>query len=376
MKKWLLLLIGLTLAQVACADRSGARAKAGEWDDWRAFNAAFISEDGRVIDWTQDGRTVSEGQAYAMFFALVANDPASFERVLRWTERHLARGSLAANLPSWLWGRAESGEQKVLDPNPATDADLWIAYNLIEAARLWRKPAYEAKARKLLKQVREQAVWQLADGATLLKPGPQGFDFTERQRLNPSYLVPLQMLRFAALEPEGPWAALLRQYPDAMATLSPTARIPDWSQYREQRHELDTETGGVGSYDAIRVYLWAGFGPASDPSVQQLRAHLKAFSTMIAEAKRVPEKWAARSSWIEGDAPVGFDAALLPFFAAIDDGAQLKRARERVAASREQNLYGNPARYYDQVLVLFGKGYDDGWFRFDPDGRLVPRWHR
>lgn len=376
MRKWLLLLIGLTLAPVACADRSGAQAKAADWEDWRAFSTAFVSEDGRVIDWTHDSRTVSEGQAYAMFFALVANDPASFERLLRWTERHLARGNLANNLPSWLWGKAEDGEQKVLDPNPATDADLWIAYNLFEAARLWRRPAYEAKARSLLKRVREQSVWQLADGATLLKPGPQGFDFGERQRLNPSYLAPFQMLRFAVLDPEGPWAAMLQQYPNALATLSPTARIPDWSQYREQRHELDTESGGVGSYDAIRVYLWAGFGPTSDPSIRELRGQLKGFATMVDEARRVPEKWSARSSWIEGEAPVGFHAALLPYFAALDDQALLQRSRERVRAAREQNLYGNPARYYDQVLVLFGKGYDDGWFRFDPDGRLVPRWRR
>ena len=43
---------------------------------------------GRVIDLSQeDKRSTSEGQAYAMFFALVANDQAMFDRLLGWTKR-------------------------------------------------------------------------------------------------------------------------------------------------------------------------------------------------------------------------------------------------------------------------------------------------
>ena len=90
----------------------------------------------------------------------------------------------------------------------------------------------------------------------------------------------------------------------------------------------------------------------------------------------MPEKWSARSTWIEGDGPVGFDAALLPFYRALGEQAQLERARARVVAARQDGVYGSPARYYDQVLVLFGKGYDDGQYHFDGEGRLVPKWKR
>ena len=46
----------------------------------------------------------AKGQSYALFFALVANDQATFDKVLAWTERHLAEGDLSARLPAWLWG--------------------------------------------------------------------------------------------------------------------------------------------------------------------------------------------------------------------------------------------------------------------------------
>jgi len=46
-----------------------------DWPAWQSFKSGFISEGGRVVDAnTPRKQTVSEGQAYALFFALVAND--------------------------------------------------------------------------------------------------------------------------------------------------------------------------------------------------------------------------------------------------------------------------------------------------------------
>ncbi len=370
-----LALLAALLMQPACAERPARHGDHG-WADWQAFKTAFINDEGRVIDWSESGRTVSEGQAYAMFFALVANDRPAFERLLQWTERNLAYGDLSRNLPAWLWGLAEDGTHKIIDPNPATDADLWIAYNLLEAARLWRQPQYETKARALLQLVRKHVVDWREDGTALLIPAPEGFRFADRVRLNPSYTMPAQFLRLHAADPQGPWAAMVAQYPAMMAELSPLGRIPDWSQYRERRHELDADKGGIGSYDAIRVYLWAGLGPLEHHALQALLRDIAGFAVLTAEAERIPEKWSARSSWVEGEGPVGFDAALLPFYKALGEQEQLERARARIVAARKDGVYGSPARYYDQVLVLFGKGFDDGQYHFDAEGRLVPRWKR
>src|SRR6516225_4500272 len=109
---------------------------------WRSYTAAFMDDQVRVIDHDASDRTTSEAQAYAMFFALVANDRARFDGLLRWTELNLASGDLTAHLPAWLWGRRPNKEWGVIDANSASDADVWMAYTLFEAGRLWGQQRY------------------------------------------------------------------------------------------------------------------------------------------------------------------------------------------------------------------------------------------
>ncbi|MDB5780181.1 glycosyl hydrolase family 8, partial [Caballeronia mineralivorans] len=62
-----------------------------DWTAYRTFAARFVQADGRVIDYsTPTQQTTSEGQSYAMFFALVANDRSTFDRLLAWTRTNLA----------------------------------------------------------------------------------------------------------------------------------------------------------------------------------------------------------------------------------------------------------------------------------------------
>ena len=79
------------------------------WPLWQRYVETFIAGDGRVIDRTASDRSTSEGQAYALFFSLVANDRALFQRVLRWTEQNLAQGDLRTTLPAWHWGKRRDG---------------------------------------------------------------------------------------------------------------------------------------------------------------------------------------------------------------------------------------------------------------------------
>ena len=113
--------------------------------EWEQFKLTFVNDGGRVIDRSQsDLRSTSESQAYGMFFALVANDRQSFAAILNWTQENLANGDLTARLPAWHWGRDAQDMWRVLDENSASDADLWIAYCLLEAGRLWDVPRYVA----------------------------------------------------------------------------------------------------------------------------------------------------------------------------------------------------------------------------------------
>src|SRR5690606_41306710 len=129
--------------------------------------------DGRMIDRSQDDlRSASEGQSYALFFALVDNDQALFDRILAWTVDNLADGDMGKRLPAWLWGRDAKGGWGVLDDNPASDSDLWLAYGLLEGGRLWRRPALERLGPDLLAQVRRPEIVGLPGRGPPLPPGP------------------------------------------------------------------------------------------------------------------------------------------------------------------------------------------------------------
>ncbi len=76
-----------------------------------------------------------------------------FDRLLNWTRANLAGGDLETHLPAWLWGKNKDGEWKTIDPNSAADADVWMAYTLVEAGRLWKSPYYSHLGRKMMAQI-------------------------------------------------------------------------------------------------------------------------------------------------------------------------------------------------------------------------------
>src|SRR5580658_2893342 len=110
-------------AATATAAAAAAAAQC-DWPAYRTFVERFVQADGRVIDYsTPTQQTTSESQSYGMFFALVANDRATFDRLLGWTRTNLAGNQFDAQdvrLPSWQWGKKPDGFYGVLDPNSAS----------------------------------------------------------------------------------------------------------------------------------------------------------------------------------------------------------------------------------------------------------------
>ncbi len=358
------------------AGRERSPCTAAAWPLWSRYVQAFVSGDGRVIDRTDHDRTTSEGQAYALFFSVVADDRTLFDRIVRWTEANLAGGDLAHQLPAWAWGQRRDGSWGILDANSASDADLWMAYALLEAGRLWSEPRYEALGRSVLANVAAREVVDVPGLGPTLVPGPAGFALDDGRawRLNPSYAPPQVLRRAAAAQPDGPWKAVLAS---ALRTIRATARrgvVPDWVVYAQRGgFGTDPEKGPAGSYDAIRVYLWLGMLPPDDPALRDIAGVAGALLRVLDERGALPEKIDAKSLKGEGQAPVGFYAALLPA-ATSRAPAAVPRLEGRLSAALKDGLYGGPPAYYDQNLVLFGRGFAEHRFEFAADGRLAPAW--
>jgi endoglucanase len=361
----------------ACATRPPGPAGAGcdrDWPLWEAYAAHFISPEGRVIDSAAADHSTSEGQSYALFFALVANDRARFDALLAWTRANLAQGDLAAHLPAWRWGRRDDGSWGVLDPNAASDADLWLAYALIEGGRIWRDPAL---GRSLASRIVADEVRALPELGPTLLPGPVGFDDgAGTWRLNPSYL-PVQLLRrFAALRLPGPWDALLASTARMAREVAPHGLFPDWVAWREGGFAPDPVHGSKGSYDAVRVYLWNGMLAPGDALAAPLAAAGRGMLALTKARGAVPEvvDSAARDGAVTNSGPVGFSGALLPAALRAGDEALGAALSARIAAAARGPLYGEPPRYFDHNLLLFGLGFAEGRYRFAADGALEPRW--
>lgn len=108
------------------------------------FLDAYVRPDGRVIRLDQGDDTVSEGQAYGLLLAEIAGRPAVFDRIWRWTRVHLQQ-------PDRLFAFYANKAGQVLSPNPASDADLLIAwallrYNARDAATMHRQGRQVAAA--------------------------------------------------------------------------------------------------------------------------------------------------------------------------------------------------------------------------------------
>jgi endoglucanase len=396
----------------------GCRAEQKPWPLWESYAKGFVDQQGRVIDHTGGDRTTSEAQAYAMFFALVADDRAHFDKLLAWTQANLAQGDLSQRLPAWNWGKAPDGQWKTLDTNSASDADLWITYDLLEAGSFWHDADYTKIGMAMADHIAKQEVALLPPSCAsgpLLLPASQGFhpdDYT--WIMNPSY-APLPVLQYLATRmPQGPWAAMVKELPNFYNHTATAGYAPDWSKCvagqgwfpapapgqqptQGQAGQKGTAPAAsatmiagaqpagaaqaapptsIGSFDAIRVYLWLGI---ADPKTPGLEASLESFPGMAAylSHNEIPPRTVDNFGSVKNaDGPLSFSAAVIPYLQALGRTAAAKTQIDRLAKGLDKGsgLYGNPAYYYDQNMALFANGWQERRYRIEKDGSLKLKW--
>ncbi len=105
--------------------------------------------------------------------------------------------------------------------------------------------------------------------------------------------------------------------------------------------------------------------PADEQQAPLLKK-LSPMETATIKAGVPPEKVRVIDGKTQGNGPVGFSAALLPFLQNRDIQAL---QRQRVADN-----YPQQDAYFSYVLTLFGQGWDEHRFRFTVDGELQPAW--
>ena len=379
-QRWLLLVLASALTPFAATGNCSAQQR---WPLWDAYTARFLDTRGRVIDHSRDDLTTSEGESYALFFSLVQNDRVHFDQLLHWTEENLADGDLTAHLPGWSWGRAPGGGWKLLDSHSSSDADLWIAYSLLEAGRLWHNDRYTSLGTSLAARIGREEVERVPGIGVTLLPGNYGFHPDPKTWiLNPSYLPPALLVRLAQVDPAGPWKSIFSSLHLLLTHGSNAGFAMDWVTVVHEGTQVQFTAGSKdhppagGSYDAIRVYLWLGIASPSTPDLHQLLLDVSGMASYLRSQPLPPERVDNTGNVVSANGPVGFSAALVPYLIAngMKQQAQTQLHRVLTIPNPVDGVIGGGG-YYDQNLALFALGWYERRFSFDSEGRLKTFWN-
>jgi endoglucanase len=233
-----------------------------------SFLASYVQPDGRVARTDQGGDTVSEGQAYGMLLAEAAGDSAAFGRIWGWTREHL-------QLPDGLFAFHADAAGRVISAEPASDADVLIAWALLRYAGP-QAAAWHADGRRVADAVLAREVTAGPGGTPVLAAGPWA---TGRPAsLDPSYwsLQAFAGIGRATGNPE--WTRLVASAVAMTRELTSDGRTlpPDWAELTAGG-VLAGEPAPNGSQpqtqyglDAQRVTVW--FASSCDPAASALAA--------------------------------------------------------------------------------------------------------
>lgn len=327
---------------------------------WRGYLDQMVQGDGRVIDRTAGHITTSEGQAYALVRAAWAGDRAAFDRLLRWTRDNL-QGHDETALPAWKWGQREDGSWGVMDPNSATDADLWLAYALVLGAERWEEARYRDQARALLQRIWNEET-RVVGGHRVVLPGSwaRGHDPVT---VNPSYWLPFAYRAFAEVDTANDWLGLVDSTYVLLAKLrGPNGLHPDWAWLDAQTAEpvappeASEARHRINGYEAFRI-AWTLAAEArwyKEPRALAELSHQRWQAERVAGSEPLPAVIELGGSELSGETYLGRYGALLPALDLMQPGADLHLYQGVLAPVSHPRGWGDADDYYSQNWVWLG----------------------
>jgi endoglucanase len=233
-----------------------------------AFLTVYVEPNGRVNRPDQGNDTVSEGQAYGLLLAETTGRDRLFNLIWQWTRVHLQLGN-------GLFAYHANAAGQILGPEPASDADLLIAWALLrysgpDAGALHRDGQRVANA------VLADEVTAGAGGMPILTAGPWA---TGRPAtLDPSYWSLPAMTGLARLTGDQEWQQLAESAELLTRQLTQGGRLlpPDWAELTAAGEVFPASApNGSASQpqyglDAQRTVAW--FAASCDPRARSLAA--------------------------------------------------------------------------------------------------------
>jgi endoglucanase len=209
------------------------------------FLHTYVADDGRVGRIDEGDDTVSEAQSYGLLISVAVGDQERFDAVWAWTRANLQRTD---GLLAWHWK-----DGRVIDREPAADADVLTAYALAVAGRRFQRPDLTRDATELASAVLTHETLTTSTGPVLLSPWAK-----DTRTINPSYLAPFVFDALAEATGEPRWAAAATTARGLLTTLvaPPTSLIADWATLRGDGAALTPAPSPTGQNPAIGLDAW------------------------------------------------------------------------------------------------------------------------
>jgi endoglucanase len=235
------------------------------------FLSKYVQPDGRVVRLDQGHDTVSEGQAYGMLLAEALGQYGVFQQIWTWTRDHL-------QITDGLFAFHANPAGHIISPEPASDADLLIAWALLR----YRGPgaaAIHLDGHQVADAILAHEVVSGPDGTLVLTAGPWASG--PPATLDPSYWSLPAFEGLARLTGNSQWDRLAAGAISLTRALTHDGRLlpPDWAVLRSDGTDAavrpETSPNGDAPYvqygpDAQRTVVW--FSASCDPQARAIAA--------------------------------------------------------------------------------------------------------
>jgi endoglucanase len=181
--------------------------------------------------------------------------------------------------------------------------------------------------------------------------------------------MPLQILQcFEKTFDNKQWSKLLDSSYQFILASSPEGFSPDWI-------EFDFDKGlqfgqNIGSYNAIRVYLWGGMLNSEAKFNVQLKTHLQPMVNFFIQNHFVPTEINVVSLDYKGQGDMGFLASILP----LVHTSKNKKSVDLLLSLIDEKKIIAQNNYYQHALSLFALGWYHQKYRFLANGCLQVPW--
>lgn len=336
---------------------------------WENYKTRFINKDGRVIDYSQEAITTSEGQSYAMLQAVWIDDKDTFDKVWLWTKTNLDRPN--DNLFGWRWGKM-GGENYGLLPdggnNSASDADGDIALALVLAGKRWNNEKYIDEARGIVSDM-----WKIEVDTVKGKPYLTAGSWAKSTNeivVNPSYFAPYQWRVFAKIDTKNNWNSLIDPAYELLSLAShdkldkekAVGLPPDWMTVSKVDGKVSVTnlpklTTGFG-YDAMRVpwrialdYIWN-----KEPKAKEYLTSFSYLKDLYNKNQSIPGSFSHDGQITNSRENPAMYANLLGYFMVVEPDLAKKIYEQKITNlySNDTNSFRNDLAYYEENWLWFG----------------------